>query len=288
MIKKKVNVIISILTFFSLRGRFIIEVLNSKSYNHDIIAELYDLLETRTDDIKLIKRLINDKGQLNILECFCGTGRILILLALEGHKICGLELSPNMLKRAISKVNHFDNEVQDRITLKHVDVLKGNWGYGYNLIIMGANAFYELPSAESQEKCVKKAYEALKDGGLLFIDNNDYKGNWGKSDFVNERIIFEGECTDGTFGQYTLKNHSFDDKNNILHYSHKLYISKDNKESTFEYKSKKHPVTAEEIKGWLHQYNFNIINLFGERNDEEYNSESNRAIFFAEKMVITD
>ncbi|MCM1988223.1 class I SAM-dependent methyltransferase [Oceanirhabdus seepicola] len=272
------------LTVFSLRRRFTIEVLNSKSYNHDIIAELYDLFETTTDDIQLIKELINYKGQLNILECFCGTGRILIPLALEGHKICGLDLSPNMLNRAINKVNHLDYEVRDRITLRQEDVLESNWGYRYDLIIMGGNAFYELPSAESQERCIKKAFEALPIGGLLFIDNNDYKGNWGKSDFVNERTIFEGECSDGTLGRYTLKNHSFDDENNILHYSHKLYISKNSEESVFEYKSRKHPVTADEIKGWLHKYNFKIINLFGNRNGEKYNDESNRAIFLAEKI----
>ncbi|WBW99779.1 class I SAM-dependent methyltransferase [Oceanirhabdus sp. W0125-5] len=219
-----------------------------------------------------------------MLECFCGTGRILIPIAVEGHKICGIDLSPNMLNRAINKVNSLDEEVQERITLKQEDVLEGNWGKGYDLIIIGCNAFYELPSAELQERCIKKAYEALREGGLLFIDNNDYKGDWGRSDFLNERNIFQGECSDGTIGKYTLKQHSFDEKNNILHYSHKLYISKDNKKFTFEYKSRKHPVTAEEVKGWLDKYNFNILNFFGSRNGEEYNRKSSRAIFLAEKI----
>jgi len=42
------------------------------------IAEIYDQIETHTDDVELIRRLLGGRGPLRILEPFCGTGRIRI------------------------------------------------------------------------------------------------------------------------------------------------------------------------------------------------------------------
>jgi SAM-dependent methyltransferase len=64
------------------------------------IAEIYDQSETYTDDVKLIRKLINGRGPLRILEPFCGTGRILIPLALDGHETVGLDQAKGMLSRA--------------------------------------------------------------------------------------------------------------------------------------------------------------------------------------------
>lgn len=46
------------------------------------IAEIYDQTVNQYDDVQLIQKLIGDSSQLRILEAFCGTGRILIPLAI--------------------------------------------------------------------------------------------------------------------------------------------------------------------------------------------------------------
>lgn len=259
--------------------------INSESYNHDVVTELYDIFETAVEDVQLIKELIIGNGQLNILECFSGTGRILIPLAEDGHKITGIELSPNMVKRSHKKINSLNVNVRKNIEIRNSDVMGGNWGCGYDLIIMGANAFYELPSAESQERCIKLASESLVPGGFLFIDNDDYKGGWEKNDFSKERIVFEARVTDGTYGQYTSQDSSFDEEQNILYYCHKLYTTKPNDEKEFfEFHAQKHPVTAGEVKEWLQKYRFEIIHQFGDRNGSPYTQESRRAIFWAKRL----
>jgi len=68
------------------------------------VAELYDQSETSVDDVALILRLVRGHGPLRILEPFCGTGRILIPMALAGHEIVGLDQSRGMLARAEEKV----------------------------------------------------------------------------------------------------------------------------------------------------------------------------------------
>ena len=55
------------------------------------LAELYDQQETYDEDILLIQKLIGQGSVRRILEPFCGTGRILILLALAGYEVVGLD-----------------------------------------------------------------------------------------------------------------------------------------------------------------------------------------------------
>ena len=67
---------------------------------HKHIPEIYDQIEDETHDIKFIIDLIKDKNIENILEPFCGNGRIMLPLAEAGYEVCGMDLSINML-------NHF-------------------------------------------------------------------------------------------------------------------------------------------------------------------------------------
>jgi SAM-dependent methyltransferase len=60
-------------------------------YDDVVLAELYDRHETYTNDVELIRRLIGGRGPLNILECFCGTGRIALPLAQDGHRVTGID-----------------------------------------------------------------------------------------------------------------------------------------------------------------------------------------------------
>ena len=79
------------------------------------IAEIYDELENYTDDVELIRSLIQNRGPLKILEPFCGTRRILIPLAQNGHTLTGMDVSPGMLGRARNKLATLDREVQNRV-----------------------------------------------------------------------------------------------------------------------------------------------------------------------------
>lgn len=252
-------------------------------YNHPVIAELYDQTETYTDDITLIRKLVGNSEKLNILECFGGTGRILIPLAQDGHRITGIEIARAMSSRAIEKLGRLGDEVRKRVTFKVQDVFDEDWGKGYDVVIMGANAFYELTSAEMQEQCIGYAKEALVSSGRLFIDNDDYKGGWEKGPFGKVRVVFEGVCSDGTYGRFSKKDVSFDAVLGVLHMECTLYIrDPSGVEKQERYMAKKHPVSAAEVEKWLAKHGFSILHLFGDRKGNPYTSQSERAIFWAQ------
>ena len=255
----------------------------SANYDYPLLAELYDHFENFDDDIQFIRSLIKDYKTQNILELFSGTGRILMPLAEDGHLVTGIEIAKSMNDRALLKIKDLNEKVTDRITLKNQDVLDGFWGTEYDLIIIGNNGLYELPSAELQEKVIGYSYEALKSGGRLYIDCSDYKGDWGESEVGKQLVIFEGTGTDQSYGKYTAEGLMYDYDNNALHTKRTWFQRTKNGESYIEYLSSKHPLSAKEIEGWLNKYNFQIIGLFGSRNGEKYSKESDRTIFWAEK-----
>ena len=114
------------------------------------VAEFYDQLITDTEDIALIRRLIGPRKRLRILEPFCGTGRMLIPLALDGHAVVGLDRARGMLARAKAKARALPSEVQERITWLQRDVLREAWPAGFDLVILGDNCLYELATPEEQ------------------------------------------------------------------------------------------------------------------------------------------
>ena len=146
-------------------------------YDFDIhIAEIYDQKENHKQDIELLLKLLRKKGKLNILEPFCGTGRMLIPLALDGHTIFGIDQSQSMLQFAQKKIEQLPNDVQKRIQLKCADVTGESWPTEYDLVILGFNCFYELASAEEQEFCIYQASRACRPSGYIYVDNDHMEG----------------------------------------------------------------------------------------------------------------
>ena len=258
----------------------------SADYDDHLLAELYDQSEAYTDDIDLLRKLITGLGPLKILECFSGTGRILMSLAQDGHVITGIELAKAMQARAKLKLSQLGEEIRRRVELKTQDVLDGHWGTGYDLAIIGANSFYELSSANAQEKCIRFAWEALKPGGFIYVDNNDYKHNLANGPFGQEHIIFEGTGTNGVFGRFTMKSILFDSVDEVLEIERTwLKRTPDGMETKVHYIGKKRPVGAAEVEIWLLKHGFSILALFGDREEKPYSAESNRSIFWAKKKM---
>ena len=91
----------------------------SSNYDDPLLAELYDQSETYTDDVDLIRRLIGNRGPFNILECFSGTGRLLVPLAYDGHKMTGIDIAASMSKRAFEKIARMGKTYKIELTSKY-------------------------------------------------------------------------------------------------------------------------------------------------------------------------
>jgi SAM-dependent methyltransferase len=250
------------------------------------IAELYDRLEADNDDVALIRRLIEPRRPIRILEPFCGTGRILLPLVLDGHRGFGLDAARGMLSRARSKVRQLPLRAQQRIQLRRMDVVSEDWPKGFDLVILGNNCFFELATAEEQEGCIRKAAESLQPGGGVYIDNDHMEGELDLSWQETEPALAfpSGLCSDGTYLESAMQTVWFDAQERLalLRRSTRV-VFPDGNSIEREYLQQKHPVSAQEVKTWLLAHGFMIEKIFGDHHGSPFEGDSTRAIFWARK-----
>jgi SAM-dependent methyltransferase len=256
-------------------------------YNIDPhIAELYDQQETYRDDVDLIQQLIGPHDQRRILEPFCGTGRILIPLALAGHEIVGLDCSAAMLARARSKIAQLPPPVQQRITLVNAHAVRDPWPSDFDVVILGGNCFYELATAEEQQTCLAAAAAALRTGGFVYVDNSHMEGDldpaWQSAQ--PQPSFPTGTCADGTVLASTLETIWSDAPQRLARFRRVTKItSPAGHMQQIESIQQKHPVSTGEVASWLKENGFIIEQHYGDRAGTPYQLASNRAIFWARK-----
>jgi SAM-dependent methyltransferase len=134
----------------------------------DSIAPFYDLFyEGRDDDLQMYGDFaMGASGP--VLELGCGTGRVLVPLANEGHQITGLELSPAMLSAAQAKVDAAG--VNDRVTLIQGDMRDFEISSRFALAIIPINTFMHCYDTEEQLSCLGCVHRHMQSGGQLVVD----------------------------------------------------------------------------------------------------------------------
>jgi len=250
------------------------------------LAEVYDQSEIYQDDIALIRDLIGDRGPLKILEPFCGTGRILIPLAVDGHEIYGFDQAKGMLERAYMKVGQLPAETRQRVTLNEADAIGTPWPQGFDLVILGCNCFYELATPEEQERCVVSAVGSLNPGGYAYVDNDHMEGkldrSWRKPGVAQG--FPTGNCADGTRVESYIETIWCDTPRRLVRFRRSTRVTlPDGNVVEKEYIQQKHPVSTLEVKAWLEKHGFVVHKLYGDRMGSPYAKTSGRAIFWAEK-----
>ena len=251
------------------------------------VAEIYDRQEDSTDDVDLIRKLIAGRGPLRILEPFCGTGRTLVPMALDGHTLVGIDRAEGMLARARAKIKRAPRHAQDKVTLVKADVLAVGWPRDFDLVILGGNCLYELATVGEQERCIAEAALSLRRGGCLFLDNDHMEGelaeSWRRLD-VDEAAFPTGTCDDGTDIQSRWRVVWFDAANRLARYWRQTTVTfVDGRVETHEYLMQKHPPSTAEMRAWIEAAGLTVTKMYGDRAGGPYYDASNRAIFWASK-----
>jgi SAM-dependent methyltransferase len=250
------------------------------------IAEIYDQLEHDDSDIDQIRQLIGSRSPQRILEPFCGTGRIAISLGNHGHQIVGMDNAKGMLERAAYKIG-LTSGLGFKVELIEKDVLQGSWPSGFDLVILGRNCFYELPTQHDQEKCFEFANKALKKGGHIYVDNNHMEGGLDQAwqDLTIVKTVLAGKCEDGTIVDGKMQTIWFDSAKRLVRLKRQFNVEHSSgKVVAYEFIQQKHPVSAVEVRGWLAGHGFEINHQFGDYESNVYQPSSPRAIFWAQKV----
>lgn len=144
--------------------------LNENEYQW-FIAEFYDfipLYAQRPDIDFYIDFARSTKGK--ILELGCGTGRILIPAAAAGCEIVGLDNSEAMLAKCREKLKSQPEEVQERVTIIHGNMISFELKETFKLTTIPFRGFQHLIAVDDQLSCLQCVYRHLTKGGKLIFD----------------------------------------------------------------------------------------------------------------------
>lgn len=252
------------------------------------ISEIYDKQESGTEDVECIIKLAYDYNCNTILEPFCGTGRILLPLLEKGFNVTGIDESKVMIQLLRSKLenNKYDLTIKPKIICS--DALDCDWHDHYDLIVLGNNCFFELPTLEDQENLIIKAFKYLNSGGYLFIDNDNIEGelpeHWCK--IGTETPGFPtGFSNDKTELRSFVNPIFVDSKNKIWRAERRTEVYQDGVlMNTLNWTQQKHAIGYSEIEPIINKLDMTILNKWNGTDGLEFDPlTSKRATLWAQK-----
>lgn len=148
--------------------------------DYERLAEYYELIWPRTDDLDFFRELATAHGG-PILELACGTGRVTYALSERCSRVVGLDRSPSMLRRAEER--RLQMAGGSHVEFRLADMTNFDFDERYALIIAAFSCVFEMSSQDERLALYRRCREHLKPDGVLVIDANFHprsrKPEWG-------------------------------------------------------------------------------------------------------------
>ncbi|MDO5568737.1 MAG: class I SAM-dependent methyltransferase [bacterium] len=233
---------------------------------------LYDLLYLDIrEDIEMYRGILKESA--NILEFGAGTGRITIPLAKDGHNICAVDLSKEMLTGLKEKIS------SDPLLFKNIKPVLANMcsyqsNIKYDAVIIPLTSFNYLLTKEEQLACLKSVRQALSSSGFAIIEllsKKTFLDTNQSSDFTFVKRI--SVDNNSYYDYYRITKLDFNSRtitqNRLFkYYKNNQYISSE------EYLWNNRFVTVEDFTLLANEVGLEIDEVYGNCQLEKYNDES--------------
>jgi SAM-dependent methyltransferase len=143
---------------------------------YQLLARYYDRL---TRGAPRMNRLAREKVAGRILrkartvcDLGCGTGTAAIELARRGLTVYALDLSPEMVRQARSKVRRLPPRLRSRIHVRRADLCRFRLSRPVDLVLSQFNPINHLPRKSDLARAFRSVARALRPGGWFCFDVN--------------------------------------------------------------------------------------------------------------------
>ncbi|MEP6065102.1 MAG: class I SAM-dependent methyltransferase [Paracoccaceae bacterium] len=130
----------------------------------ELNAEEYDELHDPGTTDQAVALISDTANKGSILELAIGTGRIALPLQELGHKVSGIEGSPEMVAKLRQKTNG------DRINIVIGDMADVDIDGAFDHVCLVFNTLFNLPSQDAQIRCFSNVAKRLKPGGTFLVE----------------------------------------------------------------------------------------------------------------------
>lgn len=139
------------------------------SAQFDAFAAYYDAdYRNYNEDVDFILTLAAEVGD-PVLELGCGTGRLLLPLAQQGHTVTGVDISPALLALARRKLQ--DAGLEAQVDLRQADMRTFDLPrHDYGFAFCTSNTLMHLARPADQMAALRNAHRHLASGGALLLD----------------------------------------------------------------------------------------------------------------------
>ena len=146
------------------------DLVDAGSREHYADAALYDYeYRRRRADVTFYRELARRRGG-PILDLGCGSGRVTVPLARDGHVVHGLDQSEAMLAKLRARIAQLPAASAQRITLSTGDLCTFAVPDRYPLAIAAFNVLEHLYTRGELHACLQRVAAALAPGGAFAFD----------------------------------------------------------------------------------------------------------------------
>jgi SAM-dependent methyltransferase len=185
-------------------------------------AALYDFeYRRRRADINFYRRLAQDRLSFSpqgpILDLACGTGRLLLPLLRDGHRVVGLDRSAAMLSAARKRVSRLGPSRRQACLLLRADLRAFSLAPRFSLAVAAFHSVQHLYALRDIRAFLRAARAALVPGGWLAFDVLPPDPHWVFRDPTRRwgRTLFRHPVS-GQRLIYT-NHHEYDRRRQVVH-----------------------------------------------------------------------
>jgi SAM-dependent methyltransferase len=139
-------------------------------------TEIYDALAASLipgssveGDVDFYRRLAGETGG-PILDVGCGTGRVAMALAADGHEVVGIDLSAPMLRLAELRRETLSAEAAARLSFQQADMTTLDLGRDFALVVAPSRVFQFALTTDAQRQALAALRSHLRPDALLVLD----------------------------------------------------------------------------------------------------------------------
>jgi ubiquinone/menaquinone biosynthesis C-methylase UbiE len=247
---------------------------------YDLIAPFYDTEHAHFDEDLDMYRNFAELCGGKILELACGSGRVLLSLAQEGHQLTGIDTSEAMLDIARQRLR--EAGVAERCTLIQQDIRNLHLEQKFRMAFIALGSFAHITARRAQQQALASVHAHLSPGGLFILDISNADARYMED--LSGQVLHQGtwQQDNGTFVTHFVSPTS-SSKQHLLELTH--FYDQHSQGGTLQrtvVTTHLYLFERSEVELLLEQAGFVIKDVYGDHDLGPYQLESPRLICIAE------
>ena len=185
-------------------------MLRRATFEHYEDPSIYDHeYRRRRADVNFYREFVRGHGG-DVLELGCGTGRVLVPVVRDGHRVVGVDAAQTMLARCAERLGRLSERARARARLVRADFRQLAFGRRFPAIICPFNAMQHLYSRDDIARFLDGVRRHLAPGGRFAFDIMNPDLEWLMRDPHRHwaRTRFKHPVTGRSY--YYSTNHAYD------------------------------------------------------------------------------